>query len=300
MTAATTTTNPATPGDRTPTPGDRTPTRDDRMPTTREEALDQCDTEGGVVSSSEKRRAAIVWLMTRPQQGRRTDLLPPPDYEGSHEPVSIADFAAFAQHRNITGLKSETTIRFYRRWYQDGIDDGVHAPVEWGGPYIESPKEWTGWPKAPGSSENTDSPFVQAAKIIDSTINQMANFDKVLDVTGLTGEDCRRLAARLSAVEALAKSIAVIRDFIAEGPWVVLLGPKDRKAKEEALGHFGYDPRPGKDLYSPAEAKAVHEYLLAVQEQRKDAFLEAGGSILSMYGRPVAQIAPAAAEGTGT
>lgn len=134
-----------------------TVTRDGYLPATREEAHEQFDMEGDATSSSEWRRAAIVYAMAEPKQGQRTDLTSPSAGRSnpkvltsaktgrvSNPKVSFSELASWGWY----GLKSPNSVSFYWNAWRRAIKKCQAKPVELGDPYVEPAMEWS-FPKAP-------------------------------------------------------------------------------------------------------------------------------------------------------
>lgn len=90
------------------------------IPATIEEAQSTLEGLGALLTAKEWERAAIVYAFTEERREGR-----PSKLTTSGEFLSIAEFAALG----IAGLKSDTTVRDYRKAWQSAVDDGYARPV---------------------------------------------------------------------------------------------------------------------------------------------------------------------------
>lgn len=117
-----------------------------RIPESIEAATAALEGVGALLTAKEWERAAIVYAFTRDGgSGSRTDL---PTYRRNALGLTTGEFAALG----ITGLKSDTTVRDYRKAWQTVIDDGQAVAVA-PGDTIEMPDR--GFPPNPKQHSST-------------------------------------------------------------------------------------------------------------------------------------------------
>lgn len=103
------------------------------VPSSIDEAVSELNGLDGLLTASEWHRAAIVYAFTRDGQGKRTDLGTSSDFTGSSS-LNVTEFAALG----IAGLKSDQTVRTYRKAWQAAINVGKAAEIGPGDP-VEMP-----------------------------------------------------------------------------------------------------------------------------------------------------------------
>jgi hypothetical protein len=142
--------------------------RMDALPESFEGARDQLAIEGGITNSSEWRRAAIVYALTEPKQGQRTDLTSS-NVGRSFSVVGKISFQALADWK-VIGLRKRQHVSAYWHFWQAAIDAELAEPIELGDPYVEPDMEWPGFRHYKGDpdkpeDDTEDDPFTRIAKL---------------------------------------------------------------------------------------------------------------------------------------
>lgn len=202
--------------------------RMDALPESFEGARDQLAIEGDITNSSEWRRAAIVYALTEPKQGQRTDLTSGKTTR-SFSVVGKIGFSALADWK-VIGLKTPKQVSAYWHMWQAAIDAEVAEPVELGDPYVEPDMEWPGFSHYKGDSskpeEEPKSPYDLADDYLATARNKAQGIidasrevrDLPLPASDRTDLQRPTRNGLLSAVNRVNTEMEVLWEFLTTAP----------------------------------------------------------------------------------